>query len=132
MSGQKLLVCDLQGVLNKNMTPPLFEFTDPVIHYKSSRGRVNVYGRTDRGENGIYDFFKTHVCSPLCRAMRKTQVQYSISTPTTPAEPSTGAWTRRSPVSDMSHFASPSQRQDAIPHIPDPQWFMPVSKVRTE
>jgi len=117
MSGHKLLVCDLQCVLNKNVTPPLFEFTDPVIHYKSTKGRVNVYGRTDHGEKGIHNFFKTHTCSPLCRAMRKTLFQHSVSTVTTSETPSTTAWTLRSPVSDNSRFTS--QRQVAFPHISD-------------
>ena len=51
---RKKMVCDLQGVLNKSASPPVFELTDPVIHYASTRGRKNVYGRTDRkkGMNG--------------------------------------------------------------------------------
>ncbi|KAJ1482862.1 hypothetical protein T484DRAFT_1802619 [Baffinella frigidus] len=39
---RKKLVCDLQGVLNEACTPPLFELTDPVIHYKSDTGRSKV------------------------------------------------------------------------------------------
>eukprot|EP00241_Pyramimonas_parkeae_P004104 CAMPEP_0114246224 /NCGR_PEP_ID=MMETSP0058-20121206/12339_1 /TAXON_ID=36894 /ORGANISM="Pyramimonas parkeae, CCMP726" /LENGTH=673 /DNA_ID=CAMNT_0001359377 /DNA_START=223 /DNA_END=2241 /DNA_ORIENTATION=- len=71
-SQRKMLVCDLQGVLDKNSTPPLFELTDPVIHYRSYHGRKHVYGRTDQGLKGMHSFFKTHKCSELCRALRRT------------------------------------------------------------
>ena len=116
ISNRKLLVCDLQGVLNKDATPPIFEFVDPVIHYKSSRGRVNVYGRTDHGENGIHSFFKTHKCSPLCRAILKTWVKPVVNTDisnimsdttthnTTTATASATTCTRRSPVRDNPQF----------------------------
>ena len=40
--------------------------TDPAIHYKKRTDRDD-YGRTDLGDNGIEQFFKTHVCSDLCR-----------------------------------------------------------------
>jgi hypothetical protein len=68
---RKSLVCDLQGVLSPqtSTSPPVFEFTDPVIHYKSSRGRRHVFGRTDRGHKGITEFFKTHECSELCKML---------------------------------------------------------------
>ncbi len=36
---RRQLVCDLQGVLTTSCSPPLFELTDPVIHYKSLSGR---------------------------------------------------------------------------------------------
>jgi len=65
---RKLLVCDLQGVLN-NSSQPLFEMTDPVIHFRSRHGRKNVFGRTDHGSKGIHNFFHTHKCSPLCRML---------------------------------------------------------------
>ncbi len=48
----------------------MFELTDPVIHYKSTKGRRGVYGRTDRGEKGISDFFRTHQCNELCRMLK--------------------------------------------------------------
>jgi len=69
-SKRKFLVCDLQGVLNTDVTPPVFELTDPAIHYSEMTSRKD-YGRTDRGEHGIQDFFKTHVCSNLCRILLK-------------------------------------------------------------
>lgn len=65
-SNRKKLVCDLQGVLDKSQNPPVFELTDPVIHYASSKGRKKVFGRTDRGKYGIMDFFKTHKCNAVC------------------------------------------------------------------
>ena len=67
---RKKMVCDLQGVLNKSASPPVFELTDPVIHYASTRGRKNVYGRTDRGKKGMNEFFCTHQCNDLCRLLR--------------------------------------------------------------
>ena len=72
---RKVLVCDLQGVLSSNSSDPCFEFTDPVIHFRSRRGRNNVFGRTDRGPKGVDDFFKSHTCSPLCRALNRRWVK---------------------------------------------------------
>ena len=70
-SKRKLLVCDLQGVLDTTSVAeggrPVFEFTDPVIHYRSTTNRTNVYGRTDRGKKGMDAFWKTHICSQLCK-----------------------------------------------------------------
>lgn len=65
-SGRRFLVCDLQGVLDTNRQPPVFELTDPAIHYKNRTDRID-FGRTDLGEKGIEQFFQTHVCSDLCR-----------------------------------------------------------------
>ncbi|KAL7525196.1 hypothetical protein ACHAWF_001247 [Thalassiosira exigua] len=65
-SGRNFLVCDLQGVLNTKSSPPVFELTDPAIHYKKLTKRID-FGRTDRGEAGIQDFLLSHKCSPLCR-----------------------------------------------------------------
>ena len=75
-SRRKCIVCDLQGIYNKSRDPPLFELTDPVIHYKSSRQRNHVYGRTDKGEDGIHDFFKTHVCSNLCKVIDRRPLDF--------------------------------------------------------
>ena len=73
-SKRKLLVCDLQGVLSSS--PPLFELTDPVIHFMSHRKKKNVFGRTDRGWKGRDDFFRTHKCSPLCRMLNRKWVRF--------------------------------------------------------
>merc|ERR1712211_228456 len=70
-SKRRMLVCDLQGVLTSSTSPPLFELTDPVIHYRSFIGRQNAFGRTDRGKRGIHNFFKTHVCTELCRMLNR-------------------------------------------------------------
>lgn len=67
-SKRKFLVCDLQGVLDTELDEPLFELTDPVIHYSEMTDRAD-YGRTDRGQQGIDDFFRSHKCSPLCHMM---------------------------------------------------------------
>uniref|UniRef100_A0A7S2JX26 Alpha-type protein kinase domain-containing protein n=1 Tax=Leptocylindrus danicus TaxID=163516 RepID=A0A7S2JX26_9STRA len=69
---RKVLVCDLQGILDTSVTPPIFRMTDPVVHYRSSQHhRRYVYGRTDRGLEGMHNFFKTHECSNLCRMLKK-------------------------------------------------------------
>jgi hypothetical protein len=68
-----MMVCDLQGVLTpaaRAGKPPMFELTDPVIHYASSTGRRGVYGRTDRGIDGMDSFFRTHKCNGLCDMLR--------------------------------------------------------------
>lgn len=69
-TNRKVLVCDLQGVLNADYTPPRFELTDPAIHYRSNRGRRAVFGHTDKGQQGIASFFKTHKCSSICEHMK--------------------------------------------------------------
>ena len=68
-SKRRLMVCDLQGVLHVSVMPHLFEFTDPCIHYRSTRGRQMVFGRTDRGKKGMQQFFQTHTCNPLCKIL---------------------------------------------------------------
>lgn len=67
---QKLLVCDLQGVLEEDGTPPVFRLTDPAISYKSNTGRARVFGRSDRGPKGINAFFRTHVCTEVCKLVQ--------------------------------------------------------------
>ena len=64
------MVCDLQGVLDESLSPPVFKLTDPVIHYRSKHGRKNVYGRTDHGVKGMDKFFATHECNALCRLLK--------------------------------------------------------------
>ncbi len=77
-SRRKMMVCDLQGALDTASSPAVFELTDPVIHYNSSSGRKNVYGRSDGGLQGIHKFFSTHICSELCKAVRKTWIRPSV------------------------------------------------------
>ena len=62
-SGKTLLVCDLQGVQESYRVL----LTDPAIHSRNTPG--SCYGSMDRGYDGIRMFFKTHVCSEVCRAM---------------------------------------------------------------
>lgn len=69
-TNKKVMVCDLQGVLNTETIPPTFELTDPVIHYSSRRGRRMVFGRTDKGRKGMDLFFHTHKCSVICKHMQ--------------------------------------------------------------
>jgi hypothetical protein len=66
---RKMLVCDLQGVLDDSSSPPVLELTDPVIHYVSKKGRKNVHGRTDHGQKGVERFFCTHRCNAVCRLL---------------------------------------------------------------
>jgi hypothetical protein len=42
--------------------------SDPVIHSNRREGESG-FGRTDRGAAGFCDFFRTHVCNGLCRAL---------------------------------------------------------------
>jgi hypothetical protein len=39
--------------------------TDPAIHTRSGYKE----GPTDHGEKGQHNFFKTHICNPLCKAL---------------------------------------------------------------
>ena len=69
-----MLFCDLQGVVS-DTNPPIFELTDPVIHFRSRHGRKNVFGRTDHGPKGMHNFFQTHKCSSLCKMLFKRWVR---------------------------------------------------------
>ena len=62
-SGKTLLVCDLQGVREGHR----ILLIDPAIHSRSAPG--NNYGSMDREYSGIRKFFKTHICSEVCRVM---------------------------------------------------------------
>lgn len=67
-SGRKLMVVDIQGVLNH--AKKQFELTDPCIHYRCQGKSKKVgYGRTDRGLPGMHDFFISHQCNPACKAL---------------------------------------------------------------
>lgn len=72
-TNKQAMVCDLQGVFNTDTVPPLFELTDPAIHYKSKRDNKNVFGRTDLGREGMDLFFKTHKCNQVCKVMQLTR-----------------------------------------------------------
>ncbi|KAL7563138.1 hypothetical protein ACA910_012319 [Epithemia clementina (nom. ined.)] len=69
-TSKKVMVCDLQGVYNTDMLPPTFELSDPAIHYSSQKGREMVFGRTDKGKEGMQRFFNTHKCSSVCKFLK--------------------------------------------------------------
>lgn len=62
------LVCDLQGVLDTSISPPVFELTDPVIH-TNDYSRQRIFGRTDHGHKGMRTFMKSHICNDLCKLL---------------------------------------------------------------
>jgi Mg-chelatase subunit ChlD len=76
-TNKKVMVCDLQGVFDDDASPPTFELSDPAIHYASSTGREMVYGRTDKGKNGMNLFHKTHRCSVICKHVLLGKVNFS-------------------------------------------------------
>jgi hypothetical protein len=66
VSKRKMLICDIQGVLNSSGKYPVFELTDPCCHthpYKRN------YGKTNRGKKGMVEFFKTHQCNAACKVL---------------------------------------------------------------
>eukprot|EP00977_Amphora_coffeiformis_P008381 scaffold1893_cov220-Amphora_coffeaeformis.AAC.26 len=74
-SGGQLMVVDLQGTLHvKPDQTREFIFTDPAIH-KRKRAMGSEYlralnlGRTNRGRQGMEDFWESHVCSDACRVL---------------------------------------------------------------
>ncbi|KAG2450987.1 hypothetical protein HYH02_004259 [Chlamydomonas schloesseri] len=62
-TGGTKLVCDLQGTWTADDG---FTLTDPVIHHV--RGR-KLNGATDKGAEGVRNFFRTHTCNALCRRL---------------------------------------------------------------
>ena len=73
-SNRSRLVCDLQGVFDEGKN--VLQFSDPVIHYYNPqrKDRRCVHGRTDRGQDGIKDFFATHSCKEqgnLCQLVTR-------------------------------------------------------------
>ena len=65
------MVCDLQGCFSPEGG---FELTDPCMLSKVGRSESG-YGRTDRGLHGLVDFFRTHKCTPLCKALGLTDAR---------------------------------------------------------
>jgi len=58
-SKQKEIVVDIQGCE--------YTYTDPQLHSRSKE-----FGRADRGIPGIQDFFQTHHCNFICKALLLT------------------------------------------------------------
>ncbi|KAH3774683.1 alpha-protein kinase vwkA-like [Dreissena polymorpha] len=67
-SGGELVVCNLQGVEDQCV----FTLTNPVIHSKDGN-----YGDTDRGADGIDEFFQHHVCTVLCSNLSRPSGDYT-------------------------------------------------------
>jgi len=55
----KEIVVDIQGIG--------YKYTDPQVHSISMK-----YGIADRGERGIKDFFRTHICNSYCKSLGLT------------------------------------------------------------
>ena len=60
------MVCDLQGVFDP--AAHAFKLTDPCLLSEVGR-ELSGFGRTDRSVVGMADFFTTHRCNALCRAL---------------------------------------------------------------
>jgi hypothetical protein len=65
---RKLLVCDLQGIMDMEGFRPAFRLTDPAICSKL-RGKRSHYGKTDLGMRGIRNFCTRHICNGVCTAL---------------------------------------------------------------
>ena len=69
-SDHKLLLCDLQGVLNQEGRVPKFELTDPAFcSVKQKTLSSQSFGGTDYGLKGIRSFFRTHECNIVCKCL---------------------------------------------------------------
>merc|ERR1719220_805855 len=64
-SKRDYLICDLQGVMDMSAAEPCFELTDPAIHSVQRS-----YGKTDHGDIGMREFFRTHQCNAVCALLR--------------------------------------------------------------
>mmetsp|Transcript_24435 Transcript_24435/g.52819 ORF Transcript_24435/g.52819 Transcript_24435/m.52819 type:complete len:814 (-) Transcript_24435:132-2573(-) len=64
-TAHKMIVCDLQGVLNKEGRFPEYLLTDPAICTRKGQR----YGKTDMRLNGIRKFCMTHRCGPVCQGL---------------------------------------------------------------
>ena len=67
-SDHKMLVCDLQGVLNEEGRHPKFQLTDPCICTRDKKGR-RLYGPTNLGFRGIRQFRMHHQCNGVCKGL---------------------------------------------------------------
>ena len=61
-SGGKVIVVDVQGMVVGNT----YRLTDPAIH---SNPKTGTFGTTDKSLNGMTQFFETHYCNQVCRAL---------------------------------------------------------------
>lgn len=65
LTEHRMIVCDLQGVLNKEGRYPEFWLTDPAICTRKGLR----FGKTDMRLNGIRKFCTTHRCGPVCEGL---------------------------------------------------------------
>lgn len=63
-SGEQYIVCNLKGIEDECH----FHLTNPTIH-----SRNGMYGKKDKGEIGIRDFFEHHVCNAICEHFTKPE-----------------------------------------------------------
>ena len=61
-------------MLNTHTTPPVFELTDPAIHYAEMTDRPD-FGRTDRGQQGIDDFLRSYKSQQLSDMLFRNTVK---------------------------------------------------------
>jgi hypothetical protein len=64
-SQHRMVVCDLQGVLNEEGRHPEFLLTDPAI----CTNKGNRFGKTDMRLAGIRRFCSSHRCGIVCRGL---------------------------------------------------------------
>jgi hypothetical protein len=66
-SGNNMIICDLQGVIDLEGRLPIIRLTDPAICSKSKAD--NRYGKTDIGMKGIRSFCCSHKCNDVCKGL---------------------------------------------------------------
>eukprot|EP00392_Amoebophrya_sp_AT5.2_P015462 g15668.t1 len=69
-SGGKIMVTDLQGVQTAE-DPPSWKLTDPQVlsDLEDGAGFDDLFGRADRGKQGMIEFFSQHKCGEMCQKL---------------------------------------------------------------
>lgn len=133
-SRQEYLVCDLQGTFvddRDGTASGLYRLTDPVIH-TSEVAQMKLrnkfhrhsddepgerFGRTDRGQDGITDFFLTHKCSTLCKMLGSRRLREALRDESSPhgSRSKTARYPGfRSDIQRMNGFDIRSRRQESF------------------